>query len=200
MLKKYWRTGLLLVGILLVLASFTAYGLRVAQTVMPAGASEAEIEQLRHEYGLEGPVALQYAAFSFLFLPGLIVVAVWGTLVARRPDPIEMPYARVFLALVMVANGITAFNYLLQAPPLDAGYPLHFWLNMLLIGLVLAGFAFALVIWHGTKWGVWAYGISACLVFVMSFIGGIPLATTCLGPLGLIILYVLIRPVWVYMD
>jgi hypothetical protein len=47
---------------------------------------------------------------------------------------------------------------------------------------------------------VWAFGAAALPVFVLNYVGGIPLVAACLGPLGLIILYVVVKPVWVYMD
>jgi hypothetical protein len=199
-MKKHWRSGLLALGLVMIAASFAAYGLRVAEAVVPAGASEAEIEELMQAHGFVGPLALQYRLFTYLFLPGMLVVTAWGTIAFRRPDPVEMPFARIYLAVMLLANGITAFNYLLAAPPLDAGFPEDFWLNMLLIGMLLAQFAFALVTWQGFKWGAWAFAITAVPLAILTFVGGIPLAAVCIGPLGLIIFYVVIKPVWVYMD
>jgi hypothetical protein len=34
----------------------------------------------------------------------------------------------------------------------------------------------------------------------MSLIGGVPIVSTCFGAIGPVILFVLIQPVWIYMD
>jgi hypothetical protein len=198
-LKHWLKTLVLVLGILLVLGSFAAYGWRVSQTIIPAGSTPEQIDQLEQQYGLVGPLALQYPLFTYLFLPGMTILALYGMLAVRRQESVHSIYTKIFLVLLLISSLITAFNYLLQAPPIELDYPLDFWLNIVLIGLVLASFVFTLAIWNEYKWGVWAYGVVTCMIFILSFIGGIPISVVCLGPLGLIVLYVLVKPAWIYM-
>ncbi len=199
-MTKPWSITLLALGLALTLGSLAAYGLRVSQSTIPADASPQQVDELRQEYGLEGPLALQYRYFSFLFLPGIILLAVYGTAGIPQPDPVHTTFTKIFLVFILFANGVTSFNYLLHAPQEVPPPSLGFWLVMTLVGLLLAAYFSALVLWHGRRWGMWVFSIASFLAFVISIMLQVPVVSACFGGAAPIVLFVLTRSAWTYMD
>ncbi len=190
---------ILALGLLLVLASFTVYALRVSRTIIPADATQEEISRLTRLYGLDQPPAIQYGAFLLLFLPGMVVLAVYGTRGIRHPDSLLSIVAKLFLLLMLVSNGIIALNDLILAPGTAQPFTLGYWLIMVLVGLALANFFFLLVIWNGPKWGWWGFIITSSIAFIFNLIGGVPVIPTIFGVTAPVVLYFLIRQAWAKM-
>ena len=180
---KNWRNFLVLaLGLGLVLGSLLAYGIRIAQTIIPAGSTP---EQL--------------SLFLWLFLPGITLLGIYGTFGIRRlggnPHGIV---PKVVMVLILLASAITAVSYLLVAS--TAGVlSAAFWANIVTAILGLANFAFCLVIWNGYRWGVWCLGGSAFLMLVLKFAGGAVLSSLFEFS-AVVVLYFLIRTYWNDMD
>jgi hypothetical protein len=75
-----------------------------------------------------------------------------------------------------------------------------FWTFLTVAVLGLANVAFVLVIWNGFRWGMWAYGISAFLLFILKFAGSVPIIPSIIELSAVIVLIYLLRPIWVEME
>jgi hypothetical protein len=198
---KNWRNFLVLnVGLLLVLSSFIVYGARVAQTSIPAGSTPQQIEQLTQQYGLDRPFIEQYDVFLLMFLPGFILLWIYGTIGISRPDNPIWILPKIILVLILFTNVITALNSLAIASKAEALSPPAFWLFLAVAALGLANFVFCLVVWNGYRWGMWCLGISTFLMFILKFSGSVPIVPSLFELSAVVVLYFLIRPVWSDMD
>jgi hypothetical protein len=191
---KHWRSYLILnLGLLFVLASFIVYGKQISQTVTPAGSTP-------QQYGSDRLFIEQYGVFLLLFLPGLTLLGIYGTIGMHRSDnPIGI-LPKTVLVLILFTNAITALNSLAVASKAIVLSPPAFWLFLVVAALGLANFAFCLVIWNGYKWGMWAFAIAAFLIFVLKFAGSVPIIPSLFELSAVVVLFILIRPVWSEMD
>ena len=198
---KYWRSYLILdLGLLLALASFIVYGTQISQTVTPAGSTPQQIEQLTQQYGSDRVFIEQYGIFLLLFLPGLTLLGIYGTIGIHRSDnPIGI-LPKIVIVLILFTNVITALNSLAVASKAVVLSLPAFGLFLAVAALGLANFAFCLVIWTGYKWGMWAYAITAFLMFILKFAGSVPIIPSLFELSAVIVLFILIRPVWPEMD
>jgi len=195
-----WRNSLVLfLGLLLILGSLIVYGVRVAQTSIPAGSTPQQIEQLTQQYGLDRPLFEQFGAFLWMFLPGITLLGIYGTIGICRPGNPHRILTKIVMALILLTNVITALNYLVVASTAEA-FSAAFWTFLAVAGLGLANFAFCLVVWNGYRWGMWCLGISAFLMFILKFAGSVPIVPSLFELSSVVVLYFLIRPVWSDMD
>jgi hypothetical protein len=196
-----WRKYLILnIGLLLVLGSLVLYGIQISRTVVPAGSTPQQIDQLAQQYGADRGFIDQYGGFLLLFLPGLTLIAIYGAIGIRRPDnPIGI-VPQVVLVLVVLTNIITTLNSLAVASKAIFLSPAAFWMFLAVAVLGLANFAFALVIWNGFRWGMWAYGIAAFLMFILKFAGSVPIIPSIIELSAVIVLIYLLLPIWAEMD
>jgi hypothetical protein len=197
---KNWRNLLVLnIGLLLLLGSLIIFGLRISQTMIPAGSTPEQIAQLTKQFGLDRPLFEQYGFFLLLFLPALILLAIYGTVGFRRPDNPLGILPKLILALILVTNTLTALNYLLVAPSAQV-FSTAFWFYLAIAGLGLTNFAFSLVVWNGLRWGMWSLGVSAFLMFILKFTGSVPIIPSIFELSTVVVLFFLIRTVWSEMD
>jgi hypothetical protein len=198
---KNWRSYLILnLGLLLVLASFIVYGIQISQTIIPAGSTPQQIEQLTQQYGSDRAFIEQYGVFLLLFLPGLTLLGIYGTVGIRRPDnPIGI-IPKIIMVLILFTNVITTLNSLAVASKAVVLSPPAFWMFLVVAALGIANFAFCLVIWNGFKWGMWSYGIAAFLMFILKFAGSVPIIPSLFELSAVVVLIYLLRPVWAEMD
>ena len=196
-----WRRYLILnLGLLLVLGSFILYGIKISQTVVPAGSTPLQIEQLTQQYGSDRAFIDQYSGFLLLFLPGLTLLGIYGTIGIRRSDnPIGI-VPKTVMVLIILSNVITTLNSLAVASKAIALSPPAFWMFLVVAALGMANFAFCLVIWNGFKWGMWSYGIAAFLMFTLKFAGSVPIIPSIIELSAVIVLIYLLRPLWAEMD
>ena len=198
---KNWRNFLVLnIGLLLVLGSFIIYGSRVAQTLIPASATSQQLEQVVQQYGLDRPFLEQYAIFLWMFLPGITLLGVYGTVGLRRPGNPHWLFTRIIMVLILLTNALTVLNYLAIASKAGALSPTAFWLFLAVAALGLANFAFCLVVWNGYRWGMWSLGGTAFLMFILKFAGSVPIIPSVFELSAVVVLYVFLRPIWVDMD
>ncbi len=191
---KNWRNlSILILGVLLITAAFVAYAGQVDHTRIPLGATQAEVQLLTEKYGLDRPPAAQYGLCLVLFLSGLTVVTVYGTLGIRRAVNPLFILVRAFLLLLLITNAITACVYLLEAPQVQPFSLGDFSLKMVLVGLAVANCAFCLVIWNGRRWGFWGFCLASLAAFILALIGHVPVVPSLFAVSAPVILYYLIR-------
>ena len=196
-----WRRFLFLnLGLLLLLGSFIFYGIKISQTFIPAGSTSQQIAQLTQQYGSDRVFIDQYRVFLLLFLPGLTLLGIYGTIGIRRPDnPIGI-VPKFVMVFILFTNIITSLNGLAVASKAIIISLPAFWMFLVVAMLGLANFAFCLVIWNGFKWGMWTYGISAFLMFILKFAGSVPIIPSLFELSAVVVLIYLIRPFWSEMD
>lgn len=198
---KNWRNYFVLItGLLLLIASFVIYGLRVATTTLPAGSTPQQAADLARRYGLDRPVLEQYQWFLFTFLPGLTLLGIYGTVGVRRQDFQHNLLVKAFIILMLVTNTVTILNFLVTAHASVQAALVAFWLALLVAGLALANFAFLLVIWNGFRWGAWAFGVSSFVVCTLKFVGLVPIFPVLFELSSVIILIYLLRASWPEME
>jgi hypothetical protein len=180
---KNWRNLLVLnIGLLLLLGSFVVYGVRISQ-----------------KFSLDRPLFEQFVFFLLMFLPGLTLLAIYGTMGYHSSDNPLGLIPKLILGLILITNAITMLNYLMVAP--SAGVlSIAFWFYLAIAGFGLANFVFGLVVWNGRRWGMWALGISAFLLFILKFAGSVPIIPSIFELSTVVVLFFLIRSVWTEMD
>lgn len=199
-----WRKILLLVSILLLVASFVAYGLRAAQMTVLARDWPSYSDALKRQaialFDLDRPLAVQYWAFLLLFLPGVLLGIAYG-LYGLPPGPVQhSPMTKILLILALVTNVITVLSNLLLAPSpvLEDRMPWWFLASMAVFGLT--GCVFSLAIWNGRKWGLYGLALSMGLAAIFNLLGGMPWLNALFGFSLVIILWYFLRPVWWQME
>jgi hypothetical protein len=198
---KNWRHYLVLnLGLLLVLFSLIFYGVRVSETIFPAGSTPQQVQQLTRQYGLDRPVIEQYSFFLFTFLPGLTLLGIYGTVGLRRRDFQHWIFAKIVIVMMLITNTITMLNFFVTAhASLQDALP-AFVLALLVALLALANFAFLLVIWNGYKWGVWAFGACSFILCTLKFVGLTPIFPVLFELSAVLILFYLVRYSWEEME
>jgi hypothetical protein len=198
---KNWRNYLVLIsGMVLVLLSLIIYGVRVLKTTIPAGSTPQQIQYLTQKYGLDHPVIEQYGWFLFTFLPGLTLLAIYGTVGLRGWKSHHGILVKIFIVLMLITNTVTMLNFLVTAHASLQDMLPAFWLALVVAGLALANFAFLLVIWNGHRWSVWAFGIASFVLSTLKFVGQVPIFSVLYELSSVIILIYLLRSSWPEMD
>jgi hypothetical protein len=198
---RNWRNYFVLtIGILLILVSLVIYGLRVSQTIIPAGSTPEQVEQLTQASGLDRPVLEQYRWFLFAFLPGITLLGIYGTVGLRRQDFQHWALTKIIIIVMLITNTITILTYLVAAPASMIESPAAFWTVLLDAALAMANFIFLLVIWNGHKWGVWAFGINTFVLCTLKFMGSVPIFPVLFELSSVFILIYLLRSSWYEMD
>ena len=198
---KNWRSYLVLViGLLLILASFVVYGLRVLETTIPFESTPQQIANLTRIYGLDRPVIEQYQWFLFTFLPGLTLLGIYGTFGLGRRDFQHWILVKIFIVLMLITNTVTILNFLVTAHASAQDTPLAFWAALMVAALALANYAFLLVIWNGFRWSVWAFGIASFVLCTLKFIGQVPIFPVLFELSSVVILIYLLRYSWSMME
>jgi len=183
---KKWSNVLVLgIGLALMLASAVVYGIHVVQSATPAA---------------NVPLIQQYSLFLWLFLPGLTLLAIYGTIGVRRPDNPVGLIPKFILVLILLTNTITILTYTIVAPGSKAPSEAAFWTFLAVAILGLADFGFSLVVWNGLKWGYWCLCISAFLMFVLKFAGSVPIVPSVFELSAVAVLFIFLRPIWQEMD
>ena len=191
---------ILAIGILLVLVSIVIYALRISETILPAGSSPAQVQQITQKYGLDRPVIEQYSLFLFTFLPGLILLGIYATVGLKRPDFEQNLLVKVLIVVMLITNTVTMLNFFVTAHASLQDSLAAFVTSLLVAGLALANFAFLLVIWNGYKWAVWAFGIASFVLCTLKFVGLTPIIPVLFEFSAVIILVYLLRFSWEQME
>jgi hypothetical protein len=191
---------LLVLGVLLFAAACAVYALRLWQTTPPVDASVEELAALTDRYGLDRPPAVQFGLFLGLFIPALLLTGLTGMSRSRAEEPLHRPITRLVVLLLLFTYGLIAANYLVLAPAVARPGALGFLLTMSMAGLALLNFISLLVLWNGRRWGIYSLGSSSFVLLALNLLGGVPLLTTVFELSAVVVVYVLVRPVWIYME
>lgn len=199
-MKKWLRNLILYSGIILLVGSFILYGLQVYRSAPPIGSTPQQITQFAEQYGSDTAFARQYSGFLVLFLLGLTLLSIYGMIGVR--DPLNPVYfvPKLVIVLIILASVVTTLNSLAVASKAVIVSPPAFWMFLAVAALGLANFFFVLAVWNGKRWGMWAYGISASLMFILKFAGSIPIMPSIMELSAVVVMIYLIRPLWVEMD
>ncbi len=196
-----WRRYLILnIGLLLLLGSLVLYGIQISRTVTAGGSTPQQVDQLPQQYGADRAFIEQYGVFLLLFLLGLTLVCIYGMIGIRRSDNPVGIVPQIVIVLILFSNVITTLNSLAVASKAIVLSQPAFWTFLVVAVLGLANVAFVLVIWNGYRWGMWAYGISAFLMFILKFAGSVPIFPSIIELSAVIVLIYLLRPIWVEME
>jgi len=105
-----------------------------------------------------------------------------------------------FLILMMIVDPLVCLYYLFAGSTVTEALPnIPGWYLPLLILWCLIDFACALAIWNWKKWGVYGFGASSFLGFILNSIYfGILFSIS--GLLGIVLLFFLIRSSWDQME
>jgi len=106
-----------------------------------------------------------------------------------------------YLIMIMAVNPLVALLYFFDGSLIREGLPDAPGWSIPVLGILClfnAGFAVALWLWK--KWGFWGFAGTAAVAFVVNIVLGLPLVQVLLGPVGVIILYAVLRPVWDELD
>ncbi len=198
-----WRKIMLWIAVLLLLASFVAYGLRAAQMAVLArdwsSYSDAMKRQAIELLGLDRPLAVQQGTFLVLFVAAVLVGAAYGMYGLSRPVVQHSLPVKTILVLSLITNVVTTLRALLLAPtPVFWLAPWWFIIGLAVLGL--AGFVFSLAIWQGRKWGMYGLVCSMGLAALFDFLGGMPWLNVLFTFSLVIVLWLFLRPVWWQME
>jgi hypothetical protein len=102
-----------------------------------------------------------------------------------------------FLVAMMIINPLVAILYLAAGSTISKNLPdAPTWAIPVLGIFCIVNFAGAIALWRWKKWGFYAFVVSALVALVVNIMIGIPLFQVIWGPLGVVILYALVRRVW----
>jgi ABC-type dipeptide/oligopeptide/nickel transport system permease component len=147
LIKRLWHTVYVIIGISIISFFFIHLSGDPVMLMLPADASEQEIEDLREQLGFNEPLVLQYLSFASKAIRGdfgeslYYHVPVMELVLERLPASLELAIAAMLLALV-VAVPIGIISAVRRGSMLDMGSMLgalfglsmpHFWLGIMLM-------------------------------------------------------------------
>jgi hypothetical protein len=98
---------------------------------------------------------------------------------------------------MMIINPLVAILYLAAGSTIAKNLPdAPAWAIPVLGIFCIVNFAGAIALWRWKRWGFYAFVVSALVALVVNIMIGIPLVQVVWGPLGVVILYALLRRVW----
>jgi len=184
----------------LVLASFVVFGIRVAQTAIPAGVTTEQLALLTQKYGLDRPIIEQYQWFLLTFLPGLTLLGIYATIGFAGRGFNHWILVKIFIVLMLVTNTVTILNFLVTAHISAQDTLWAFWTALVVAFLSFSNFIFLLIVWNGYRWSVWAFGITSFVVCTLKFVGHVPVFPVLFELSSVIILIYLLRSSWYQME
>lgn len=106
----------------------------------------------------------------------------------------------VFLGFMVVANLLTAITYVTSgATLLEMNPDMPSWAIPVLIMGSLANVVFAIAVWFWQKWGVYGFGATSAVAFVINLIA-LGIFPALFGLIGVGLLAYLIRDAWPHMK
>ncbi len=119
---------------------------------------------------------------------------------APAPPPAERSRGgclTAFLIAVMIINPLVAIMYLAAGSLIQKGLPdAPSWAMPVLGIFCIVNFASAIALWRWKRWGFYGFLVSSIVALVINIIIGVPAHQIIAGPVGVIILYALLRSVW----
>jgi ABC-type dipeptide/oligopeptide/nickel transport system permease component len=145
--KRLWHTVYVIIGISVISFFFIHLSGDPVMLMLPADASNQEIEDLRQQLGFNDPIYVQYLRFAWQALRGefgqslYYKVPAMQLILERLPASLELAVAAMLIALV-VAVPIGIISAVRRGSLLDMGSMLgalfglsmpHFWLGIMMI-------------------------------------------------------------------
>jgi ABC-type dipeptide/oligopeptide/nickel transport system permease component len=145
--KRLWHTVYVIIGISVISFFFIHLSGDPVMLMLPADASNQEIEDLRQQLGFNDPIYVQYLRFAWQALRGefgesmYYKVPAMQLILERLPASLELALAAMLIALV-VAVPIGIISAVRRGSLLDMGSMLgalfglsmpHFWLGIMMI-------------------------------------------------------------------
>lgn len=102
-----------------------------------------------------------------------------------------------FLVAMMIINPLVAILYLAAGSAIAKNLPdAPTWAMPVLGIFCIVNLAGAIALWRWKRWGFYAFVVSTIVALVVNIIIGLPAHQIIAGPVGVIILYGLVRRVW----
>ena len=196
---KKWITLLLIIGIILLIASFAVYVIRIG-ICYPATLPErsiAAITRFRQDCSLDSARVIQFSGFLVLFIPGILLVTAYWLV---RPPIVRVQRGgplTSFLLLTIFDSLLLAILALLSYPESGTGSGRSI---LLMAGFGLAGFISLLGIWQWKRWGLLVLQGVAVLMTIFTGVSGLPLLPAGIAIFSAIYLTMVLRPLRTFMD
>jgi hypothetical protein len=196
---KNWKLILLVIGILLLIASFAVYAARIASCYPPANIlaqySPEYVKGFRESCKLDSPLTTQFSDFLALFIPGIILFSAYWLSTRPKVKNRRAGQLSAFLLLLMLDSLLVMLYGLLGYPSPGTSNAPAAWAVEAIAALGFLCYLAALAIWHWKRWGLSLFqGASIALaVFILLNGGSLILAAVIVG--GVIALSLLLRPV-----
>jgi hypothetical protein len=196
---KKWVNLLLIIGIILLIASFAIYIIRIGicySATLPE-MSTSEMAQFRQDCSLDSARVVQFSGFLVLFFPGILMVTAYWLVrpphsQAQRGGPLTS-----FLLLTMFDSMLLAVLALLSYPEAGNGSGRA---ALLMAGFGLTGFTSLLGIWQWKRWGLLVLQGVAVLMTIYTGASGLPLLPAGIAIFSAIYLTMVLRPLRTLMD
>ena len=196
---KYWKTILLVVGILFLVASFAVYVARISSCYPSAKVwSEFTLEYrsgLMQSCSFESSVLVQFSTFLLLFVPGIILFTVYWFIAPPAGKRKRRGTLGAFIILIIVDSiFITLYGLLGYPAPGNSNAPMG-WVVETIAALGFLCYLSTLAIWHWKRWGVSLFEGASVALAVFILLGGRSLLLAGVIIAGVIGLSILLRPV-----
>ncbi|NCO96528.1 MAG: hypothetical protein COY38_05245 [Candidatus Aenigmarchaeota archaeon CG_4_10_14_0_8_um_filter_37_24] len=102
-----------------------------------------------------------------------------------------------WLILMIIANSFTTLTYLFLNSLIIAAFPnVPSSIFYIYGALELANVIFAIFLFKWKKWAFFAFCTSAVIIFIMNVSIGLSIFTALFGLIGIVILYLILKPKW----
>jgi hypothetical protein len=106
-----------------------------------------------------------------------------------------------WLVLMLVANFLSAASYLFFNSSFTVLLPaVPIWTFYIYGVLALANFVFTIFLFKWKKWAFYAFLSVAVVAFIMNIAIGLGVGTAIFGAVGVLILYLILRPKWALLE
>ncbi len=106
-----------------------------------------------------------------------------------------------YLVFMCIVNTLTSISYIFSGDMIKDKLNISSgWILPLLSIFCISNIIFAIGIWKWKRWGVYGIGITSFIAFFINISIGISIFSSLLGLVGLIIIIVLVKPLWKYMN
>jgi hypothetical protein len=196
---KKWIVLFLIGGIILLLASFAVYAVRIGycySASLPEKSPE-EMAQFRQECSLDDTRVVQFSGFLVLFIPGILLFTAYWLMRSpkaqvQRPGPLAS-----FLLLTLFDSLLLGVLALLSYPEAGSGSVRA---ALILAGCGFAGYISLLGIWQWKRWGLLVFQGVTVMLTIYTGVSGLPLLPASVAIFSAIYLTMILRPLRKFMD
>ncbi len=195
---KNWKIGLLVIGIVLIVAAFAVYAGRIASCYpMPSTYSQFNSDQVkgfREACQLDSSLINQFQGFLWLFIPGIFIFSAYWLQTGPKIKNRHAGQFNVFLILLMFESLLVTVYGLLGYPAPGAVNAPAPWAVEVIAILGFLCYLAALVLWHWKRWGLILFQGASVALAAFILLGGGSLILAVVIVAGVIGLSLLLRP------